>query len=212
MNHNLDAALLDVRRAYRLLADYQRRQFELLSYIRDKLGAKPYYQDYVFPRPDALNGLENQAYAGLRFLPFLDLSAIWLRHKGQEEYWNMHRAGDQMFGAWVRSDTGFNKYQHCYTDETAETCRSLLVLSVVICDQPSDQSCNWYSKVWNLLPYPKDGEVGSNAAVPGYRVYSNSIDLAELGDQAAVDAAIDHWRKAASIALGHTIGVSTPVE
>ncbi|QNL88671.1 hypothetical protein N0B28_16270 [Pseudomonas sp. SD17-1] len=99
MNQDLNTALLDVRRAYRLLANYQKRQFDLLSYIRDKLEAIDYYQDYAFSRPNDLGGLENQANAGLRFLPFLDISAIWLRHQNQEEYWDKHLPGDLMFGA-----------------------------------------------------------------------------------------------------------------
>lgn len=201
MNQDLNEALLDVRRAYRLLSNYQTRLFDLLSYIRDKLAAVHYYQDYVFTRPNDLRGLENQAAAGLRFLPFLDLSAIWLRHQNQEEPGHNHLPGDLMFGAWVRSDTGFDKYQGVYIEQTAEASKSLLVLSVVICDTPNDTPGNWYSKVWNPLPYPKDGEVGTSDFVPGYRVYSNSIDMAELEDQHSVDAAIEKWRKNAATAL-----------
>jgi hypothetical protein len=202
MNQDLNAALLDVRRAYRLLADYQKRQFDLLSYIRDKLDAVAYYQDYVFTRHGDLRGLENQPDAGLRFLPFLDVSAIWLRHQNQENFSHEHRAGDLMFGAWVRS---FDKYQGVYTEETAESSESVLVLSVVICDEPNDNPGNWFNKVWNPLPYPADGEVGSSESVPGYRVYSNRIDLAELADQRSVDAAIEKWRRDAAIALDHSL-------
>jgi hypothetical protein len=201
MNQDLNAALLDVRRAYRLLADYQKRQFDLLSYIRDKLDAVAYHQDYVFTRQGDLRGLENQADAGLRFLPFLDISAIWLRHQNQENFSHKHLPGDLMFGAWVRSDTGFDKYQGVYTEKSAELSQSVLVLSVVICDEPNDLPGNWFNKVWNPLPYPKDGEVGESKSVPGYRVYSNSIDLAELADQLSVDAAIEKWRKKAAIVL-----------
>lgn len=201
VSQDLNAALLDVRRAYRLLANYQTCQLDLLSYIRNKLAAVPYYQDYAFTRPGDLRGLENQAGAGLRFLPFLDISAIWLRHQNQEEPAHNHLPGDLMFGAWVRSDTGFDKYQGIYTEKTAEFSKSLLVLCVVICDVPNDIEGNWYNKVWNPLPYPKDGEVGTSESLPGYRVYSNSIDLAELADQVSVDAAIEKWRKNAATAL-----------
>lgn len=202
MKQDLDGALLDVRRAYRLLADYQKRQFDLLSYIRIKLDAVNYYQDYALSRPGDLRGMENQANAGLRFLPFLDISAIWLRHKNQEQYWDSHLPGDLMFGAWVRSDTGFDKYQGCYTAETVEQCSSILVLSVVICDEPNEIPGNWFNKVWNPLPYPEDGQVGSSEAVPGYRVYSKNIEMSTLSDQEAVDVTIEKWRRDAAIALG----------
>ena len=39
MASDIKDALLDVRKAYRLLADYQQRVLELLSFIREKLGA-----------------------------------------------------------------------------------------------------------------------------------------------------------------------------
>jgi hypothetical protein len=201
MNQDLNAALLDVRRAYRLLANYQKRQFDLLSYIRGKLDAIPYYQDYAFPRQGDLRGLENQANAGLRFLPFLDITAIWLRHQNQENFWDNHMPGDLMFGAWVQSDTGFDKYQGMYTEESVEVSKSVLVLSVVICDQQNDTPGNWYIKVWNPLPYPEDGKVGASETVPGYRVYAKRINFAELADQASVDSAIEKWRKDAATAL-----------
>jgi hypothetical protein len=44
--------------------------------------------------------------------------------------------------------------------------------------------------------------VGSSESVPGYRVYSKSIELAKLADQHSVDTAIGRWRKDAAIALG----------
>ena len=49
MSTDLDAALLEVRKAYRLLEDYQRRMFELLAYIREQLRATPYHQEYILP-------------------------------------------------------------------------------------------------------------------------------------------------------------------
>ncbi|MGS0737950.1 hypothetical protein ACVBEG_15700 [Pseudomonas sp. GG8] len=131
----------------------------------------------------------------------LDISAIWLRRQNQEEFGDKHLPGDLMFGAWVRSDTGFDKYQGIYTEKTAEISKSVLVLSVVICDKLNDSPGNWYNKVWNPLPYPEDGKVGTSESVPGYRVYSNSIDLAELADQLSVDASIEKWRKDAATAL-----------
>lgn len=206
MDQQLSAALLDVRRAYRLLADYQRRQFELLAYIRDRLGATTYYQDYAHRRPGDLHGLENTEDSGLRYLPFFDLSAIWLKHSDQERYWDSQRPGDQMFGAWVRSDTGFDKYHGRFTSESPEHTDSELVLSVVVCDQPGPEPYNWYSKVWLGIPYSDNGTVGQSPNVPGYRVYTRSIKLAVLGDQASVDSAIEQWRIGASNALACTVG------
>ncbi|AIG01934.1 Uncharacterised protein [Pseudomonas fluorescens] len=197
MTGNMEQALLDVRRAYRLLAEYQQRMFELLGYIRERLGATPYHHSYANPLPQGLAGLEKRENSGLRYLPFYDLSAIWLKHQGQEAAWNNHLAGDLMFGAWVRSDTGFDKYSGTFDELSAEQTQSALVLSVVICDTPATPPCNWYSSIWCQMAYPEHGEV-NHEDVKGYRCYSQAIPLEQLSDKSAVDNAIDAWCTAAS--------------
>lgn len=201
MTANLQDALLDVRRAYRLLADYQQRMFELLGFIRDRLGAVDYYQRYVYPLPQGLEGLEKRDNSGLRYLPFYDLSAMWLKNKGQEAPWDNHKAGDLMFGAWVRSDTGFDKHSGQFSELPAEQTRSVLVLSVVICDTPMKKPCNWYGSVWCGIGYPEDGEV-NDTDLPGYRCYSKAIELDQLSDRDAIETAIDNWRADACHKLG----------
>lgn len=205
MTGNMENALLDVRRAYRLLADYQQRMFELLGYIRDQLGATAYYHEYVNSLPQGLAGLEKRDNSGLRYLPFYDLTAIWLKNQGQEAPWNNHRAGDLMFGAWVRSDTGFDKSSGKFDGQAAEQTDSALVLSVVVCDIPAKAPCNLYSDIWCGIYYPKDGEV-NGSDVRGYRCFAQSIPLELLSDQAAVDHAIATWCAQASDKLDKPIG------
>lgn len=200
MTGNMEHALLDVRRAYRLLADYQQRMFELLSYIRERLDAAPYHHSYANSLPQGLAGLEKRENSGLRYLPFYDLSAIWLKHQNQEAPWNTHLAGDLMFGAWVRSDTGFDKHSGKFDGQPAEQTQSALVLSVVICDTPNTPPCNWYSNIWCQMTYPEDGEV-NHEDVMGYRCYSQAISLEHLSDKTAVENAIDAWCAAASAKL-----------
>ncbi|MDR2319420.1 MAG: hypothetical protein LBF06_23825 [Pseudomonas sp.] len=205
MTGNLHDALLDVRRAYRLLGEYQQRLFELLGYIRDQLGAEDYYQEYVYPQPRSLAGLDKREDSGLRYLPFHDLAAIWLRFpQGQEVHWDNQRPGDLMFGAWIRSDTGFDKHSGKYSGEPAESSRSELVLSVVICDEPKEG--NWYNEYWINIDYPEYGEVNSTD-MPGYRCYANAIPLAQLADSASVDAALRTWCTHASAKLDTPIGL-----
>lgn len=191
MSETLETTLLDVRKAYRLLADYQQRLFELLGHIRERLGASAYYQQYAHPLPQTLDGLEKRNNSGLRYLPFNDLSAIWLKNEGQEAPWDNHRPGDLMFGAWIRSDTGFDKHSGQF-NAAPEHTRSELVLSVVVCDTPAATRCNWYQHVWCGIDYPADGEVNSTD-LPGYRCFAKAIPLANLVDQAAINDALGVW-------------------
>ncbi|WP_339847630.1 hypothetical protein [uncultured Halopseudomonas sp.] len=201
MTETLEKALLDVRSAYRLLADYQQRMFELLGFVREQLHATHYHHEYVYSLPQGLGGLENQCHSGKRYLPFYDLSAIWLKKKGQDAPWDDHRPGDLMFGAWVRSDTGFDKFTGEFSDKPVEQTRSELMLSVVVCDTPAPKPCNWYGNVWPAIDYPEDGEVNDHD-LPGYRCFAKAIDLAQLGDKIAIDKAINDWRAVALMKLG----------
>lgn len=196
MSKPLQDALLDVRKAYRLLADYQQRMFELLGYIREQLGAAAYHHQYVYPLPQGLDGLEKRDNSGLRYLPFYDLAAIWLKNAGQEAPWDNHRAGDMMLGAWIRSDTGFDKHSGQLSSVPEQT-RSELVLSVVVCDTPAAKPCNWFGKVWQGIDYPEDGEVNATD-LPGYRCFAKAIPLDQLADKTAIEAALDEWRRLAS--------------
>lgn len=197
MTGTLQDALLDVRKAYRLLDEYQQRMFELLGYIRERLGAKAYYYEYVYPLPQGLDGLEKRDNSGRRYLPFYDLSAIWLKNNGQKDPWDNHLPGDLMFGAWIRSDTGFDKYSGQFSSEPVEQTRSELVLSVVVCDTPAAEPRNWYGTVWHSIGYPKDGEVNA-ADLPGYRCFAKAIPLEQLADKVAIEAALDEWCMLAS--------------
>ncbi|WP_022964709.1 hypothetical protein [Halopseudomonas pelagia] len=194
MTGTLYDALLDVRKAYRLLADYQQRMFELLAYIRDQLGADAYHHQYAYPLPKSLDGLEVRDNSGWRYLPFYDLSAIWLRPAGQQKApWDHHQAGDLMYGAWVRSDTGFDIYSGQFNSMPVEQARSELVLSVVVCDEPAAAPYNWYAKVWQGMDYPEDGEINSTD-LPGYRCFSKTIPLERLEDESAIKAVLEEWR------------------
>lgn len=197
MTGTLHDALIDVRKAYRLLADYQQHMFELLAYIRNQLGAETYHHEYAYTVPRSLDGLEIHDNSGWRYLPFYDLSAIWLRSAGQEAPWDNHRTNDLMYGAWVRSDTGFDIHSGTFNDTPIEQTRSELVLSVVVCDVPGPAPYNWYFNVWQGMDYPEDGEVNSTD-LPGYRCFSKTIPLEQLGDEAAIKAAVEEWRCLAS--------------
>ena len=114
--------------------------------------------------------------------------------------------GDLMFGAWVRSDTGFNKYSGQFNGLPAEQNRSVLMLSVVVCEKPMTKPCNWYGKIWDYMGYPADDEV-NDTDVPGYRCYAKAIDLEQLSDHDAMETAIAAWCACASQKLNTPIGV-----
>jgi methyl-accepting chemotaxis protein len=73
-----------------------------------------------------------------------------------------------------------------------EGTRSLLVLSVVVCDVPASLPFDWFDNIWCAIRYPSEDEVNTSD-VSGYRCYVMSIPLEQLSDRSAVDAAIENW-------------------
>jgi hypothetical protein len=136
--------------------------------------------------------MQNRDDSDLRYLPFYDLSAIWLKSQGGNVHGAEHLEGDQLFGSWIRSDTGLDKYSAQFDGSEPEGTRSLLVLSVVVCDVPAPLPFDWFDNVWCAIRYPSEGEVNTSDA-SGYRCYVMSIPLEPLSDRSAVDAAIENW-------------------
>lgn len=206
MDNTLAAALCDVRKAYRLLADYQQRLLELLAVIRTQLGATAYHHTFLTSRPDSMHGLENSNHSGIRYLPLLELTALWVRSSNTEETYPNDRIhtqhpGDVLFGVWIRSDNGYDEETNTFKG-SAEDSQSQLIISAVHCDTPGPTPYNWFARVWQQMPYPKTWDsVASSPKVPGYRIYSAPIDLVDLADQTAVERTIQAWREQASAAL-----------
>ena len=199
----IDDALLDVRKAYRFLADYQQRVWELLGFIREELSADYYHQLTRNRLPRSLEGLDVSNNAGQRFLPFNDISVLWLRNTGQEDPVHYHQKDDLLIDVWVRSDTGNGEDNEPV--QSAEQSRSELRIFFFQCVTPQERQYNWYSQVWAKTNYPSLGEVAVCDDNPGYRAYGEALCLSTLTDATTTRAALTELRQRASIKLGQTI-------
>lgn len=196
----IDKALLDVRKAYRLLGDYQQRVLELLGFIRELLGAVHYQQSLRCRPPRSLDRLEHSDDGGARLLPFNDVSVLWLRDGGQAESARIHCAGDVLIDVWVRSDSGNGADNE--PQQTVEDSCSELRIFFFLCVTPAADGCDWFSHVWSQTAYPPLGEVMACEGNPGYLAYGEALDLATLTDEVAVRAAVTALRQRASARLG----------
>lgn len=211
MSTSLDAALVDVRKAYRLLADYQQRIIELLGFIRNELGAVPYHQYWRNKPPQGFQpALEQNAEAGRRFLPLLDVSVLWISHAGQhDDYVHHHCNGDTLIDVQICSDRGLAE-KRGDVPKPVESSESSLAITLFYCDEPAPAPFNWYAKVWQGIPeaYPEHGEVATSDYVPGYRMYREFIPLTALGDAQSTRERIAAFRRRAYEKLGT---VSSPI-
>ena len=203
MPNDIKNALFDVRKAYRLLADYQQRVLELLSFVREKLGANNYYYCYRNGLPRNFERLERSEASGERFLPFNDLSVLWIRDHGQNDSIHFHQSGDLLIDVWVRSDSGNGNSAE--QEMPPDLSESQLRIYFFLCVTPKEESYNWYQQVWSKTPYPPFGEVKTCEGNPGYLTYGEALNLADLADEASVCDAIIKLRQRASLKLGFQI-------
>ena len=183
----IEDALLDVRNAYRLLADYQQRVLELLDFIRKELGAVHYYHHYHTPVPRNLEGLGLNDNDGQRFLLFNDLSFFWLRPHEQEnpdpDPVHFHRKGDLLID--VYTGDGAEKE----SKKAAEESDSVLQIYFFLCVEPKGESHNWKYDVWWNTDYPPFGKM-VECDIPGYYAYGEALPLADLVNEESARSAI----------------------
>lgn len=182
----IDEALLDVRKAYRLLADYQQRVLELLDFIRKELGAVHYYHEYRNRVPRYLEGLGRGDNDGQRFLLFYDISFFWLRNQDQDDPVHFHRKGDLLIDVFVRSDTGNGAEKE--SKKAAEESDSELRIYFFLCVKPKEEGLNWHHLWWNT-DYPPFGKM-VECDIPGYYAYGEALPLADLVNEESARSAI----------------------
>lgn len=203
MSATVENALLDVRKAYRLLADYQQRLIELLALIREELGAVDYYRHFRNATPRSFARLERSNDAGWRFLPMSDVSVLWTRDSGQEDPIHFHKKGDLLIDVFIRSDTGNG--QHGNDQVPVEESSSELWIYFFLCMHPQEESHNWYHKVWMQTHYPKLNEAETCEDNIGYQMYGEVLKLSDLTNEMAVKEAIKALRERASARLDYPI-------
>ncbi|WGE67077.1 hypothetical protein NYR77_08830 [Actinobacillus equuli subsp. haemolyticus] len=200
----MQLVLQDVRKAYRLLADYQQRIIELLDFIRNELKAEHYY--HYQPNSIAsqsIHKIYNAPDIGWKFLPMLNMNLLW--HKTANvpagEWWGDHiQQNDLVFDFCIVSDED--------NDETLlpKESKSELHIYVYKCVKYTRKN-NWYADVWWKSEYPDFGEVKtlSNNKDTEYLVYGDKLDLSDLYDEEAVRKELSEFRKRASEKLGQEI-------
>nr|WP_313427181.1 hypothetical protein [Moraxella sp.] len=192
--NQMSAVLQDVRKAYRLLADYQQRIIELLDFTKDKLGAEHYYHD--LPNnysPQSIHKIYTDENVGKRFLPMLDMHLLWHKTKSipEGEEWQNHlQKDDLVFDIIVKSnETETSSALHLYVYQCVKYTRKN----------------NWYRDVWYNSDYPNFGEVGiykDNSDLIEYCIYGERIDLADLFNEQEANKIIEAFKSRTSHALG----------
>jgi hypothetical protein len=195
---DLQKALIDVRKAYRLLWIYQRHIVDVIGLISNLL-------QYSFWRWDTsqIGRIPGRATTN----PFGEGEWIWstlplyrmsLLYFPNELDWNVQLRGQWMLEVFIESDTGSSANE----DETepgpssfipADQSETVLRLYAWYCTQ--DGSLDWFEDIWQKLDWPEhDDELTEERSEAPVRVARKSFEMSSLYDRGRVERAVNEFK------------------
>ena len=210
----LEEALIDVRRAYRLLWAYQKRVTQCATYIRDRLGFEHAYVDYQFRPPK--NDIEHHwAWDGLplSLVGFLSTKPAADNDGNSNPRAGRRQAADLLLYVNVVSDTALEarlfKDNWQYEPDAAElgppeSSASQLWLYLIRLHAgrapPITAPKAVVERINNDGHWPEKGKIERNRDI-GIDIYVEYIDLATIGDQDRLAERVDLFAEDAAAAL-----------
>ena len=189
----IDGALLDVRKAYRLLSLYQRRVLDLCGEITGVFETtlnfyqwSPSHYDST-PRRGTLP-LNRWAWD---FLPLYDFCVLYLP---EGVHWNTHNPGDWLLAIRISADSGYQAAGAIEPDprdfRDPTSCESSVSLYVYYCSQAFVG--NWFYNVYSNNRFPQND--GEGSLERGLRTFGMKFPLSEMGDTGAVQTYVNGFR------------------
>ena len=198
----LQAALGDVRRAYRLLWCYQDRLFDIVGEISGLFGNLRFYQWHPNSAARIDGGTDPRTRSAWFAFPMMNVS--YLYRSGDDP--NYAKLGDWMLEIRVVSDSGFDDIMHSPWDADPnefagiEATTSRIDLHIFYFTQ--DFKGNLLNDMWKSLEWPTtDGELGEPSTHP-VRTIGASFNIADLGDKDDVTSATRSFKKQVETAFG----------
>lgn len=198
----LDGALVDVRRAYRLIWAYQRRVFDIVRVVTDGFENHKFlfWEPHEFePPPRRMS--DPRAKWAWDMLPDYAFSVILYPIGGER---GRPQEGQWMLEISIVSDDGYEPDDDVEPDATAfrdpSKCASSLNLCAWQCT--SSRDIDWVADVYDQLYWPeKEGEVEEHADPP-FRLIWRSFNLATLSDKPAIEGAVCEFKHTLQMRIG----------
>lgn len=187
----LEKALCDVRKAYRLVAAYQRRILDMAKKIQDMLEYKPCTFDHPYI------SLRKQSIPSSRWsidmLPlYNDLYMLYLPQKGD---FNHAKIDEWMLELVFVNDTGFKIVNNEEPDplnlESPENCCSRLWLRAFGIKEAMENA-HWWAEVHQKIQWPDDGQ---SCETEKLWAAGKSYNLATIPDEQALERVIAEFKQ-----------------
>lgn len=192
----LDAALLDVRKAYRLIALFQRRTRDLCVEIAEAFSTKMAFYVWEPSQNDRPPRSTVSPFGGRwiwDFLPLYDFCVLYLPEDIDQQN---HNPGDWMLCVRISADSGYKTLRSSEPDprdfEEAASCESIVRLYIYYSKQAF--RADWYQEVYSKNDFPPDDR--EHSFNDGQILaFGKRFSLSELSDGTAVRHCIDEFRR-----------------
>jgi len=191
MSTELNDALVEVRKAYRLVAIYQRRILDMAKIIQKELEYKPYW--YVNTKYDVRNRNVPTDRWSLDMLPlYTGLSMLYLPQQADS---NCTKKEEWMLEIRFDNDSGFNKTDGNEPDPRLFAQPIECISQLWLCafgTRADGEKTNWLNNVFNQTDWPKSGDISCNE-----RTYAigKHFDIATIGDEVALLKVIEDFKR-----------------
>lgn len=202
MQAELDHAMTDVRRAYRLIWSYQRRAMHLVQLMGDQFSEMSFFlwsnnRCENPPRAD-VNPMRGWAWD---MLPLYGASFLYLPHGADR---TNPRKGDWMLDICILADTGFQYDVDDNEPDQSSFVEPLLArseLCLIAWQCTADISTSWRS-IWKNNDWPDGNEVPLEHPDASIRVMKKTFDLAKIPDEHAVKKSAFEFKEAVAKHFG----------
>ncbi len=207
---SLSAALVDVRHAYRLLWDFQKRCLHTMKFVAQQFPDRQFYQwqnNVVNAVPPGRSDpTSNWAWD---FLPLHNCSLLYTR--AGEERWHPV-VDDWLLEVRLVVDTGWDMPDERLEPDPAsfpsvDKTETILSIMVSKCIEQVPEKANWLRNVWGETPWPsekgKADESGITYLADGYiEACQIDVPLSELITKEAIKAFCERTKREFSQRLG----------
>jgi len=187
------AALVEVRKAYRLVWLYQQTLMDTYTQILRHLNVKHYYGE-LDPLQRGTNPVQKPPST---LLPLLGMNTLYLNDTGDP---NQQKPGDYLVDIRHIGDTGYTDKGYPIESRSAYDASSDLWVYVFHATEAS--SVNWYGAIWSKTSYPEHDSTLISGGQPTIHVYGYRFDVATLTDPQAVASHMGHFKEQVKARLG----------
>ena len=192
---NLAQTMLDVRRAYRLVAAYQRRALDIIHYLASQFEGMSFY--YWSPQPfHQMPRRASKPVPDLWCWDGLPLYSFSVAYLPENTAHNQMKPGGWMLEIHIEADNGFdfgNREPDPARLEPAELCESQLYLCAWRCHRETTVG-NWWTTVWEAFDWPEEDKEVVPLGDGAFSVVGLTAQLETIDSQESLNGIADEFK------------------